>query len=76
MYRSNYDGGFPLLLTVSTVHRFSIHFLKITPFLPPLSPSSDVITWSPQGRIKQIEYGMEAVKLGSCCLAVRSDTHV
>ncbi|KAK2959194.1 putative Proteasome subunit alpha type-1 [Blattamonas nauphoetae] len=36
---------------------------------------SDVTTWSPQGRIFQIEYAMEAIKQGSACLALRSDTH-
>ena len=36
---------------------------------------SDIATWSPQGRIHQIEYAMEAVKQGSATLALRSDTH-
>jgi len=36
---------------------------------------SDVTVWSPQGRIHQIEYAMEAVKQGSACVGVRSDTH-
>ncbi|KAH7821087.1 putative Proteasome subunit alpha type-1-A [Monocercomonoides exilis] len=36
----------------------------------------DVCTWSPQGRIFQVEYAMEAVKQGSACLAARSDTHI
>eukprot|EP00211_Chloroparvula_japonica_P014850 CAMPEP_0119118944 /NCGR_PEP_ID=MMETSP1310-20130426/652_1 /TAXON_ID=464262 /ORGANISM="Genus nov. species nov., Strain RCC2339" /LENGTH=244 /DNA_ID=CAMNT_0007108345 /DNA_START=95 /DNA_END=829 /DNA_ORIENTATION=+ len=35
----------------------------------------DITTWSPQGRIYQIEYAMEAVKQGSTCVGVRSSTH-
>lgn len=37
---------------------------------------SDVSTWSPQGRIYQIEYAMEAVKQGSATVAIKSQTHV
>jgi 20S proteasome subunit alpha 6 len=37
---------------------------------------SDVTVWSPQGRIHQIEYAMEAVKQGSATVALRSKTHV
>ncbi|CBZ56374.1 Proteasome subunit alpha type,related [Neospora caninum Liverpool] len=37
---------------------------------------TDCITWSPQGRIFQVEYAMEAVKQGTCCVGLRSDTHV
>jgi 20S proteasome subunit alpha 6 len=32
--------------------------------------------WSPQGRIYQIEYAMEAVKQGSATVGVKSKTHV
>eukprot|EP00045_Choanoeca_perplexa_P004040 m.35058 g.35058 ORF g.35058 m.35058 type:complete len:252 (-) comp12365_c0_seq1:57-812(-) len=35
----------------------------------------DVVTWSPQGRIHQIEYAMEAVKQGSACVGVKGTTH-
>ncbi len=35
----------------------------------------DNTTWSPQGRIHQVEYAMEAVKQGSCTVGLRSDTH-
>mmetsp|Transcript_9912 Transcript_9912/g.16302 ORF Transcript_9912/g.16302 Transcript_9912/m.16302 type:complete len:277 (+) Transcript_9912:136-966(+) len=37
---------------------------------------TDVTTWSPAGRIHQVEYAMEAVKQGSAALGVRSKTHV
>jgi len=37
---------------------------------------TDCITWSPAGRILQIEYAMEAVKQGTPVLGLRSDTHV
>eukprot|EP01070_Trichotokara_eunicae_P003182 Trichotokara_eunicae@DN3201_c0_g1_i1.p1 len=37
---------------------------------------SDVTTWSPQGRIFQIEYAMEGVKQGTCCVGVKSDEFV
>uniref|UniRef100_A0A7S0MLE9 Proteasome subunit alpha type n=1 Tax=Cryptomonas curvata TaxID=233186 RepID=A0A7S0MLE9_9CRYP len=36
---------------------------------------TDVTTWSPQGRLHQVEYAMEAVKQGSACVGVRSRTH-
>ena len=36
----------------------------------------DVVTWSPQGRLHQVEYAMEAVKQGSCAVGLRSRTHV
>jgi len=36
---------------------------------------TDVTTWSPQGRLFQIEYAMEAVKQGSAIVGVTSDTH-
>jgi 20S proteasome subunit alpha 6 len=32
----------------------------------------DISTWSPQGRIHQIEYAMEAVKQGSACVGLKS----
>jgi len=35
----------------------------------------DCTTWSPAGRILQIEYAMEAVKQGTPVLAIRSKTH-
>merc|ERR1711977_157807 len=35
----------------------------------------DCITWSPQGRIHQIEYALEAVKQGGACVGLRSKTH-
>jgi len=37
---------------------------------------SDVSVWSPQGRIYQIEYAMEAVKQGSATVGIKSATHV
>jgi len=37
---------------------------------------NDVTVWSPQGRIHQIEYAMEAVKQGSATVGIKSDTHV
>mmetsp|Transcript_31682 Transcript_31682/g.81936 ORF Transcript_31682/g.81936 Transcript_31682/m.81936 type:complete len:262 (-) Transcript_31682:45-830(-) len=36
----------------------------------------DCITWSPGGRVLQVEYAMEAVKQGTPVLGLRSDTHV
>lgn len=36
----------------------------------------DISTWSPQGRLHQIEYAMEAVKQGSAAIGLKSKTHV
>jgi len=36
---------------------------------------TDCITWSPQGRIHQIEYACAAVNMGSACVGLRSNTH-
>mmetsp|Transcript_18549 Transcript_18549/g.62156 ORF Transcript_18549/g.62156 Transcript_18549/m.62156 type:complete len:252 (+) Transcript_18549:92-847(+) len=36
---------------------------------------TDCLTWSPAGRIHQIEYAMEAVKQGSAVVGMRSKTH-
>ena len=36
----------------------------------------DVVTWSPQGRLHQVEYAMEAVKQGSCAVGLRSNSAV
>jgi 20S proteasome subunit alpha 6 len=36
----------------------------------------DCTTWSPQGKLFQIEYAMEAVKQGSVCLGLRSSEYV
>ncbi|EOD07672.1 hypothetical protein EMIHUDRAFT_218177 [Emiliania huxleyi CCMP1516] len=33
---------------------------------------TDCITWSPAGRIHQIEYAMEAVNVGSAAIGLRS----
>jgi 20S proteasome subunit alpha 6 len=35
----------------------------------------DNTTWSPQGRIHQVEYAMEAVKQGSATVGLRSSKH-
>lgn len=37
---------------------------------------TDCSTWSPQGKLFQVEYAMEAVKQGSLCLGLRSKTNV
>ncbi|XP_073984055.1 proteasome subunit alpha type-1-like [Rhodnius prolixus] len=36
---------------------------------------SDVTVWSPQGRLHQVEYAMEAVKLGAATVGVKNETH-
>ncbi|GMY28381.1 proteasome subunit alpha type-1-B-like [Fagus crenata] len=37
---------------------------------------TDVTTWSPTGRLFQVEYAMEAVKQGSAAIGLRSKSHV
>lgn len=37
---------------------------------------TDVTTWSPAGRLFQVEYAMEAVKQGSAAIGIRSATYV
>ncbi|KAK2994152.1 hypothetical protein RJ640_020957 [Escallonia rubra] len=37
---------------------------------------TDVTTWSPAGRLFQVEYAMEAVKQGSAAIGLRSKSHV
>ncbi|KAH1064963.1 hypothetical protein J1N35_029950 [Gossypium stocksii] len=37
---------------------------------------TDVTTWSPAGRLFQVEYAMEAVKQGSAAIGLGSKTHV
>ncbi|KAF2324595.1 hypothetical protein GH714_015528 [Hevea brasiliensis] len=37
---------------------------------------TDVTTWSPAGRLFQVEYAMEAVKQGSAAIGLRSKAHV
>eukprot|EP01080_Neovahlkampfia_damariscottae_P000382 gene382-6796_t len=37
---------------------------------------TDVTTWSPAGRLHQVEYAIEAVKQGSAAVGCKSDTHV
>lgn len=36
---------------------------------------NDVTVWSPQGRLHQVEYAMEAVKQGSATIGLKSRTH-
>lgn len=37
-----------------------------------LKYDAETTTWSPQGKLLQVDYAMEAVKQGSICLAIRS----
>ena len=37
---------------------------------------TDVTVWSPQGRLLQVEYAMEAVKQGSACLGIVGSKYV
>ncbi|XP_076311379.1 proteasome alpha6 subunit [Tachypleus tridentatus] len=36
---------------------------------------NDVTVWSPQGRLHQVEYAMEAVKQGSATVGLKNNTH-
>ena len=37
-----------------------------------LQYDTDVTTWSPQGRLHQVEYAMEAVKQGSAAVGLKA----
>ena len=50
------------------------HALTLS-LLRPLADDTDCQTWSPAGRIHQIEYAMEAVKQGSAAIGLRSNTY-
>lgn len=47
----------------------------LTVIMPNTQYDTDVTTWSPQGRLFQVEYAMEAVKQGSAIVGVTSKTH-
>ena len=36
----------------------------------------DCVTWSPQGKLFQVQYAMQAVKQGSICLGLKSNEYV
>ena len=40
------------------------------------SYDSDVITWSPEGKLFQIDYAAEAAKQGGCCVGISTKSHV
>jgi 20S proteasome subunit alpha 6 len=52
-----------------------IHFYKRYLAMFRNQYDSDVTTWSPQGRLHQVEYAMEAVKQGSATVGLKSNTH-
>ena len=37
---------------------------------------TDVTTWSPQGRLYQVDYAIHAVQQGSVCVGLRSNENV
>lgn len=58
-------------------HRIAITPRRATrPTMPADQYDTDVTTWSPQGRLFQVEYAMEAVKQGSACVGVTSNDFV
>lgn len=36
---------------------------------------SDVTVWSPQGRLHQVDYAVEAMKQGSATVGIKSESH-
>eukprot|EP01130_Rhizamoeba_saxonica_P003219 TRINITY_DN1376_c0_g1_i1.p1 TRINITY_DN1376_c0_g1~~TRINITY_DN1376_c0_g1_i1.p1 ORF type:complete len:123 (+),score=19.26 TRINITY_DN1376_c0_g1_i1:77-445(+) len=37
---------------------------------------SDITVWSPEGKLHQVDYALQAVKQGSACVGLKSNTHV
>lgn len=48
----------------------STWLMPAVPRLVQMQYDTDVTTWSPQGRLFQVEYAMEAVKQGSCSVGL------
>ena len=53
----------------------SFHFISPRSRMNRNQYDSDITTWSPQGRLFQIEYAMNAVTQGSAAIGLKSKTH-
>ncbi|CAD7677407.1 unnamed protein product [Nyctereutes procyonoides] len=65
----------PSLMPTTQLHIPSPPSPPATVSLFPRVKNNDITVWSPQGRIHQIEYAMEAVKQGSATVGLKSKTH-
>lgn len=67
MFRNQYDRYVSRLQTRLRAHQTTGY--EETPVF------SDVTVWSPQGRLHQVDYAVEAMKQGSATVGVKSNTH-
>lgn len=70
IYRNTHFSTQKIATTTSTVYTLSISNMFRNNY------DNDSVTYSPTGRLFQVEYALEAIKQGSAAVGVTSNTHV